>query len=120
MRCAAPRTLLSNNPALFLFLGVFAVGAIFFALGSAIIRAQTRPVPRTVDPDEAERVILSVSKGGLAAESFEVRLDYVERLAIVGQPWCVDELEAIRANESDARVRDAADAALTVIRSRSY
>ena len=62
-----------------------------------------------------ERVTLSLSKGAL-----DLRLDYVERLALVGQPWCVAELETLRASDPDPHVREAADAAIIVIGSRSY
>ena len=52
------------------------------------------------------------------AETQEQRLELVERLVMVGQPWCVDELRTIREKDPDPLVRDSADAALMVIASR--
>ena len=88
--------MLSNNPEILVVLGVFAIGALFFALGTYLVRTQTHAAP------------------------LDLRIDYVERLAIVGQPWCLDELETLRASDPDAMVRAAADAAIVVIRSRGY
>jgi hypothetical protein len=74
---------------------MFLSGAALFALGTYMLR-----------PHRA------------VTEDLDVQIDYVERLAMVGQPWCIDELEALRASAFDPRVRDAAEAALLVILSR--
>ncbi len=105
MRCAAPRILLSNNPAALVFLGVFGVGTLFFALGTLLVRWQRR-VPATIP--------------GVSDVPLEVRLDYVERLAIVGAAWCIAELETLCVRDPDAELREAAAAAIVVIRSRGY
>ncbi len=47
------------------------------------------------------------------------RMDMIERLAIVGQPWCVQALVQARAEDDDAQIREAADAALLVIGARA-
>ena len=105
MRCAAPRILLSNNPAALVFLGVFGVGTLFFVLGSVLVRMQQRA---------------RQTPSNIPELSLDVRLDYIERLAIVGAPWCLAELETVHASDPDPTVRDAAAAAIVVIRSRSY
>jgi len=101
MRCAAPRRLRSNNAGLIFVVAVFVLGAILFAIGTLLVRRER--VGR-----EQETPILSQ----------EDRLDMVERLAIVGQPWCTDELRKIVDTDPDPLVRDAADAALLVIAAR--
>jgi hypothetical protein len=81
---------------------MFVVGAIFFALGTLLVRRE-----RLAREDATPQL------------SVEDRLDVIERLVIVGQPWCREELEGIRDRDSDPLVRDAAEAALLVIGSRS-
>lgn len=51
-------------------------------------------------------------------EGIELRIDTIERMAIVGQPWCVEELQEIRANDPSEMIRNAADDALLVIAAR--
>jgi hypothetical protein len=104
-RCAAPRTLLSSNPAAFALVGIFLAGAILFIIGTLIQR---------------ERAAQIAPSGGSveSAADIETRVDMVERLAMLGQPWCVEQLTAIRNSDPDETVRDAADAALTVIGAR--
>jgi hypothetical protein len=101
MRCAARHRLLQNNPGATILLVVFLVGALFFALGTVLVRRE-RAVREPAQPPETQ----------------EQRLELVERLTMVGQPWCVDELRVIREKDPDPLVRDAADAALMVIGSR--
>lgn len=47
-----------------------------------------------------------------------MRLDIIERLAMVGAPWCTDALNAAVRDEPDEALRDAADRALLVIACR--
>ena len=47
-----------------------------------------------------------------------MRLDIIERLAMVGAPWCIDALNAAVRDERDESLRDAADRALLVIACR--
>ncbi len=49
----------------------------------------------------------------------DVRLDTIERLTIVGEPWCVPILERARTEDVDEALREAADAALIVIGARA-
>lgn len=48
----------------------------------------------------------------------ELRVDMIERLAMVGLPWCEKLLERAVAEDDDALVRDAAERALLVVRAR--
>ena len=109
-RCAAQRTLLSNNPLAVLFVALLIAGAVLFLIGSMFVRerearqAQTQPVAET----SAEPLV-----------DVATRIDMVERLAMVGQSWCIEQLDKIRNEDPDELVREAADAALMVIASRS-
>jgi hypothetical protein len=91
----------SNRAGLIFLVAIFVLGAILFALGTLLVRRERRAQEDTTP-------ILSR----------EDRLDMIERLVIVGQPWCVDELRAILERDPDPLVRDAADAALMVIGAR--
>lgn len=102
--CAVPRTLpSSSNTGLLVFLVVFALGAVFFAIGTLLVRIQ--PPHATSEISELQ-------------VDLETRLDMIERLALVGQPWCVEELVSLLRAERDPLVRDAAEAALVVIHAR--
>lgn len=96
-----PRRLHSNRAGLILLVAIFVLGAILFALGTLLVRR--------------ERLAREDTTPILSQED---RLDMIERLVIVGQPWCVDELRAILERDPDPLVRDAADAALMVIGAR--
>jgi hypothetical protein len=88
------RISLSNSPLAVILALLFLLGALFYFAGAMIGRRA------------GER------------EKIEVRIDMVERLMLVGQPWCVEDLEKMRAEDEDASVRDAADAALIAIHAR--
>jgi hypothetical protein len=89
----------SNRAGLIFFVALFIAGAILFAIGTLLIRRD-----RSVREQEA---MPSVD-----------RLEMIERLVMVDQPWCVDELHRIATSDSDPVVREAAEAALLVIGSR--
>lgn len=91
----------SNRLGLIFSVAGFVLGAIIFALGTLLVRR--------------ERIARESAAPSMSQED---RLDMIERLVMVGQPWCVDELRAMLNNDSDPAVRDAADAALLVIGSR--
>jgi hypothetical protein len=94
MRCVAPPISLSNSPLAAILATLFIVGAILWIVGAMVVRKAD------------------------AWSNVELRVDMVERLMLVGQPWCVDDLVRMRESDEDARVREAADAALTVITAR--
>ena len=89
-----PHPLLQNNPLAVILAVLLLVGAVLWIVGAMVVRK--------VD-QQAE---------------IDYRLDMVERLMLVGQPWCVTDLEKIRTEDTDERIREAADAALLVISSR--
>jgi len=88
--------LLSNNPGLLALVVVFIAGALLFALGTFMVRREKQAQTPTV----------------------LLRLDQIERLALVGQPWCVEQLEREFVTDRDVDVRNAAEDALVVIRAR--
>jgi len=100
--------LLSSSSGGFVILVVFLIGALLFAIGTVLAR---RERPRREEPVDESLVI---AQPGSVAD----RLEMIERLVMVGQPWCVDELRALLERERDPLVRDAAEAALMVIGSR--
>lgn len=118
MRCAAPLTLPSSNPALEIFAALFLIGAALFAAGTWLTRRQ---LPQTV-PNEPPAAAITWTRAVSGTDDslpWELRLDLIERLAIVGQPWCADTLTRALAEETDPVVLDAADRALLVILARS-
>ena len=88
--------MLSNNPGLLALVVVFIAGALLFALGTFMVRREKQAQTPTV----------------------LLRLDQIERLALVGQPWCVEQLEREFLTDRDVDVRNAAEDALVVIRAR--
>ena len=91
----ARRISLSSNPLAAILALLFLVGALFYFAGALIARRAD------------------------AREKIAVRIDMVERLMLVGQPWCIEDLEKIRTDDKeDTLVRDAAAAALLVISAR--
>lgn len=90
----APLISLSSNPLAAILATLLVVGAILWIVGAIVVRKAD------------------------AWTNVELRVDMVERLMLVGQPWCVEDLMRMRESDEDARVRDAADAALTVITAR--
>ena len=65
-------------------------------------------------------VIPSVGAAGVEGQSADIalRLDMIERLVIVGQPWCIEELERNFLTDPDERLRNAAEDAILVIKTR--
>ncbi len=106
------RTLLSSNALANVLLALFIIGAIVFVLGTMLSRErQARAI-------EAQPVAAPETK---PEPSLDVagRMDLIERLVIVGQPWCIEQLDTIRSEDPDESVREAADAALMVIAART-
>ena len=101
-------------------LALFVAGAILFVVGTMMRREREVPetVLETAAPPPALAAADDVRTEPEPEISLELRIDMVERLAIVGEPWCVEELERIRRDDPDEMVRDAADNALLVIASR--
>jgi hypothetical protein len=112
------RTLASTSPALFFFAVLFAVGALLFVSGTWILRARATASRAHVEPEK--RIELRWTQGFAPAEalSLDDRIDMIERLAMVGAPWCVETLELALREERNAYAREAAENALLIIRAR--
>ena len=78
-----------------------------FAAPTAVVRSLTPMLPWTHAVAETDEELDPA-----------MRLDIIERLAMVGAPWCVDALNAAIRGERDEALRDAADRALLVIACR--
>jgi hypothetical protein len=105
------RALLSNNSLAVFLLAVFIIGAILFVAGTMVTRqSQARALDAEPPAGRSEGESLLDVAG---------RIDLIERLVMVGQPWCVEQLDTIRREDPDESVREAAEAALTVIGARS-
>ena len=146
MPSAAPLTLLSNSPYTSFTIILVAFGTALFVIGAFLVRreeplARPRPKPKT-EPANAlvlldsqpEPHVEAPAEPLLAAKTGKVtwtrafgdegkldyttRIDMIERLAMIGEPWCIDALEQALHEERDARVHKAAENALLVIKSR--
>jgi hypothetical protein len=107
--------LFANSPGFLILLVVFVFGALVFALGTAMVR---RPVVPTPSAPEAATPWTADLAGTNDLLHVSLRIDMVERLAMIGEPWCVTMLERAQAEDADQTVRDAADSALLVIGAR--
>jgi hypothetical protein len=112
--------LLSSNPGAVVLLAVFAVGAIFFATGTLLVR-------RTRTAESASALVTQTPPANIWAQTLAgvdepvdapIRIDMIERLALLGEPWCAQILERAREQDTDPHVREAADAALLIIGAR--
>ena len=113
-RCAVQRTLLSSNPLALSLVALFIVGAIVFVIGTMLAReGATNVVETQAEPPQSKsqpEPMLDVA----------ARMDLIERLVMVGQPWCIEQLDTLRREDPDESVREAADAALMVIGARGH
>ena len=112
--------MLSSNTGALLIAGVFALGAILFAVGTAMVRRSrtARAAPRAGESILVLPPWTAELAGTNDVVARDLRVDMIERLAMIGEPWCVTLLERARARDPDASVRDAADSALLVIGAR--
>ena len=100
--------LLSNNPAFVVLLAVFLIGALFYWLGTILVRRERKA--RIADAPAA------VEEAAPAPAATPV--ETVEALLARGDAASIRELEALRDRDPSDEIRDAADAALMVIGSR--
>lgn len=107
-----PRTLLTNNPALVLFLALFVAGAALFVLGTWFLRASRRGAP-TAEASWTYAVTQTPVE-----LSRDERIELIERLAIVGQTWCMAVLREAAERDSDPVVTGAAERAVLMIGAR--
>jgi hypothetical protein len=104
------RTLLPSNPLALFLVVLFIAGAIIFVIGTMLTRERQA---RAIEAQHASRPSQAEPALDVAG-----RIDLVERLVMVGQPWCIEQLDTIRREDPDESVREAADAALMVIGAR--
>lgn len=117
MRCAAPRRLLSNNTVV--IAGAFVIGALVFTIGTLMVQRERRgEIETRLEPVLSLPPWTAELAGTSDAVAIDLRVDMVERLAMIGEPWCAALLERARASDPDVVVRDAADNALIVIAAR--
>ncbi len=105
------RTLLSSNALANVFLALFLVGALLFVLGTMLRREREARTIEAQPPAARTQPEPVLDVAG--------RLDLIERLVMVGQPWCIEQLDTIRREDPEESVREAADAALMVIGARN-
>jgi hypothetical protein len=88
--------------------------AVAFAAGVVLFGAGTWLVARSRGANAPGPLQWTQALGVPAGEPLDVaaRLDMVERLALVGQPWCADLLRAAAREERDPAMRAAIAAAL--------
>ena len=89
----------------------FAIGLLLFGISTAMLR---KPPAAPTFPKWPQLIDES-----LVAADRQLRLDIIERLSIVAQPWCEDVLRQAIEQEDDAVVKSAAISALDLWRAAS-
>jgi hypothetical protein len=95
---------LPSNSVFVALVVAFAVGAVVFGIGTSLLRGR-----RSDGPSAAPWM---AALGDEQAYEPDERIELIERLAIVAQPWCVELLTRAADEEGNARVRRAARDAL--------
>ena len=88
---------------------VFAGGTLLYAAGKVYSRARSL-VPSDGGTPPAWIEAAGIEKGGSCDAA--TRIELVERLTLVGQPWCVELLQTAQRDERDPSVRAAIESAL--------
>jgi hypothetical protein len=89
----------------------FVVGLLLYGIGTSMLRSQRAQSPN----------VKAVTWPRLVDESLndadpQLRLDIVERLGIIGEPWCADILHQAMEQEDDAGVKSAISSTLSSLR----
>jgi hypothetical protein len=98
---------LSSSETIGLFGIIFVIGAIMFGIGNRLLRGR----------DDQRVLAWTLALGAPPDQPLDVetRLDVVERLALLHEPWCIDALRAASLEERDeavaAAIRRALDSA---------
>jgi len=87
----------------------FAVGLLLFGISTAMLRKPAAAYPKW--PQLIDESLVAADR--------QLRLDIIERLSIVAQPWCEDVLRQAIEQEDDAAVKSAAASALEASRAAS-
>ncbi len=102
---------MAGSPYLVLVL-LLATGAALYGLGTLLVRSANREPP--AEPG-AQPWTAAVAGTDDALDS-ATRIDMIERLALVGEPWCIAAIKAAAETDDDAPVRDAAARVLRALR----
>jgi hypothetical protein len=103
-RCStryAPRRKLSTNVDIAILVA-FVVGLLLYGIGTSMLRSL-----RVHNGDRKGVTWPQLVDESLTSANSDLRLDLVERLGIIGQPWCDDILRQAVQQESDSKVREA-------------
>lgn len=90
----------------------FVVGLLLYGIGTSMLRSTREPTPVIVTDQPSLVTWPCLVDESLSDAGPDLRLDLVERLSIIGQPWCVEILKQALVQENDASVKDAVGAAL--------
>lgn len=103
---------------------VFAVAAVLFVIGGWLVAGARDRYPRSWEPAggapdaHAREPSMAWTQAFAAPDDRpgrDERLEMIERLAMLGAPWCADALRAARKEETDPQVLVAIDAALKTL-----
>jgi len=106
-----PRTLPSNSPLLSIAIAiVFAIGAVLFGLGSVTRRKQAGAEQRR-SPVKWPLLV----DDSLTDVDVDQRIEMIGRLAVVRTAWARNVLQQAQREETDARAKEAVEAALNAV-----
>ena len=106
---------MAGSPYLVLALMVLG-GAALYGIGTLLVRSANHEVPAEPIPSTQMVAWANAVTGTDDALDTATRIDIIERLVLVGEPWCIDVIRAAAETENDAPVRDAAARALHALR----
>jgi hypothetical protein len=81
-----------------LLAGVFVAGAVLFGLGNRMTARARKASSNGVLWTQA------VAPAGASTLDLAMRVDMIERLALLGEPWCVEILKQAAREERDPRI----------------
>ncbi len=97
---------MAGSPYLVLAL-LLVAGAALYGLGTLLVRSASSETPQAApQPQPSAQTLAWASSVAGTNDALDVatRIDLIERLALVGEPWCIDALRAAQVEESDGRV----------------
>ncbi|HUZ50397.1 MAG TPA: hypothetical protein VMW12_11795 [Candidatus Dormibacteraeota bacterium] len=122
---------MAGSPYLILAL-LLVAGAALYGLGTLLVRSANSEAP--IEPGAQAEAGSAAGTGASAPSTARAvswtslvtgtddaldsatRTDMIERLALVGEPWCIAAIKAAAETDDDAPVRDAAGRALRALR----
>ena len=97
----------------------FVVGLLLYGIGTSMLRSSREPAPVSAPVRTPARTRVAWPRlvdDSLTDTDPELRLDLVERLSIIGEPWCVEILRHAGETEDDPDVKSAISVALSQLR----